>query len=71
MLPYCVTSFRWLAIGVGMVMHVMKHKTYKGIYIQMQRQILFFQTCALFEVTIGDHKLCFSKYYAASMLFYR
>nr|XP_039266514.1 very-long-chain (3R)-3-hydroxyacyl-CoA dehydratase 2-like [Styela clava] len=40
----------WLAIGIGMFMHVWKHRTIKGLYIQMQRQLLFFQTCALFEI---------------------
>nr|CAB3251721.1 very-long-chain (3R)-3-hydroxyacyl-CoA dehydratase 2-like [Phallusia mammillata] len=40
----------WLVIGLGIVNHFYKHRTHKGLYRQVEKQLLFFQTAAIFEI---------------------
>uniref|UniRef100_H2YGU3 Very-long-chain (3R)-3-hydroxyacyl-CoA dehydratase n=1 Tax=Ciona savignyi TaxID=51511 RepID=H2YGU3_CIOSA len=40
----------WSVIGVGVASHVYKHRSYKGLYDQVEKQLLFFQTSAVLEI---------------------
>nr|XP_002131038.1 very-long-chain (3R)-3-hydroxyacyl-CoA dehydratase 2-like [Ciona intestinalis] len=40
----------WSFIGIGVVGHFYKHGTYKGLYDQVEKQLLFFQTSAILEI---------------------
>ncbi|XP_078485239.1 very-long-chain (3R)-3-hydroxyacyl-CoA dehydratase 2-like [Ciona intestinalis] len=40
----------WSFIGIGVVSHLYKHGTYKGLYDQVEKQLLFFQTSAILEI---------------------
>ncbi|XP_076820049.1 very-long-chain (3R)-3-hydroxyacyl-CoA dehydratase 2-like [Clavelina lepadiformis] len=40
----------WSVIGIGIVNHFIKHGTNKGLYHQVERQLLFFQTSAILEI---------------------
>ena len=40
----------WSIIGIGIANHYFKHQSYKGLYDQVEKQLLFFQTCAVLEI---------------------
>ena len=40
----------WAIIGIGIVNHFIKNQSYRALYSQVEKQLLFFQTCAVLEI---------------------